>query len=58
MSLDAHLAQLTEQHRSLKRKIEEQVSRPGSDEGEIHKLKLEKLRLKDEIQKLQSKSRH
>jgi hypothetical protein len=58
MSLNAHLAQLSEQHRSLKRKIEEEMARPGSNEAEIHKLKLEKLRLKDEIAKLQSQSRH
>ena len=58
MSLAAHLAELTEKHRSLKRRIEEEMGRPGSDEVVIYKLKLEKLRLKDEIVKLQSKTRH
>ena len=53
MALGAHLAELAEKHRILKRKIEEEVARPGSDDLEIHRLKVEKLKIKDEIARLQ-----
>jgi hypothetical protein len=52
MALAAHIAELAEKHRLLERKIEAEVARPGSDDLEIHRLKLEKLKLKDEIVRL------
>ena len=52
MALAAHIAELAEKHKLLERKIEEEVSRPGSDDLEIHRMKLEKLKLKDEIARL------
>ena len=59
MALGAHLAELAEKHRILKRKIEEEVARPGSDDLEIHRLKVEKLKIKDEIARLQcNETRH
>lgn len=59
MALAAHIAELAEKHRLLERRIEEEAGRPGSDDLEIHKLKLEKLRLKDEIVRLSgSETRH
>jgi len=59
MALVAHIAELTEKHRLLERRIEEEVSRPGSDDLEIQRLKLEKLKLKDQITRLsESKTRH
>jgi hypothetical protein len=57
MSLAAHLAELTEKHRLLERKIEEEMARPGVDSIKINRLKLEKLRLKDEIARLKE-ARH
>ena len=57
MALAAHLAELSEKHKLLERRIEEEVTRPGSDDLEIHRLKLEKLKLKDEIVRL-SETRH
>ena len=56
MSLAAHLAELSEKHKLLERRIEQEMSRPGSTDHEITRLKLEKLRLKEEITKLQSKA--
>ena len=53
MSLAAHIAELSEKHRVLEMKIKEELSRPGSDDAQIVKLKKEKLRLKDEMSKLQ-----
>jgi hypothetical protein len=58
MTLASHLAELSEKHRSLERQIEEELSRPGADDLEISKLKKEKLKIKDEIAKLQSKTTH
>lgn len=57
MSLAAHLAELAEKHRVLDRKIEQEMSRPATADHEIMRLKLEKLRLKEEIEKLQAQSR-
>lgn len=57
MSLAAHLAELAEKHRVLDRKIEQELSRPATADHEIMRLKLEKLRLKEEIEKLQAQSR-
>ncbi|MEE9360911.1 MAG: YdcH family protein [Hyphomicrobium sp.] len=53
MALVAHLAELAEKHRVLNRKIENEVARPGSDDLDIHRLKVEKLKIKDEIARLQ-----
>lgn len=58
MSVSAHLAELSEKHRALERKIEEEVARPGSDDASIRRLKQEKLKLKDEITRLEAKTRH
>jgi hypothetical protein len=57
MSSTAHLAELTEKHRSLERKIEEEMARPAADDVKISRWKREKLRLKDEMLKL-SQTRH
>lgn len=57
MSLDAHLAELSEKHRVLERRIAQEQSRPGSSDQEIRQMKLEKLRLKEEISKLQTNRR-
>jgi hypothetical protein len=58
MTLAAHLAELSERHRLLEQKLKEEISRPGSDDIEISRLKREKLRLKDEMAKLQKQTRH
>ena len=58
MTLAAHLAELSERHRSLERQIEEEMSRPGADDLQITRLKREKLKIKDEMTKLQSRTRH
>jgi hypothetical protein len=54
MTLAAHLAELSEKNRSLERKIQEELARPGGDDNQINRWKREKLKLKDEIVKLQS----
>ncbi len=53
MALGAHLAELSEKHKLLKRRIEEELARPAADEARIRRLKHEKLKLKDAIMRLQ-----
>jgi hypothetical protein len=52
MALDAHLVELSERHRVLDRMIEQELGRPTADDLKIAELKRQKLRLKDEIERL------
>lgn len=58
MSLAAHIAELSEKHKSLEKLIEQEALRPGSDDAEIRRLKQEKLRLKEQISRLSTEIRH
>ena len=49
MTLAGHLAELSEKHRSLELKIQEELARPGADDLQINRLKKEKLKIKDEM---------
>ena len=57
MALNAHLAELSEKHKLLERRIEQEMSRPARDDVRLRRLKREKLKLKDEIARL-STTRH
>jgi hypothetical protein len=57
MALSAHLSELSEKHRQLEVRIAEEAARPLTDNVKLSRLKLEKLKLKDEITKL-SQTRH
>jgi len=52
MALDAHLVELSERHRALDRRIEEEQGRPTADMLKIAEWKRQKLRLKDEMERL------
>jgi hypothetical protein len=54
MSLSTHLAELTEKHKLLERRIAETMAKPSTDELEIRRLKREKLKIKDRITELKS----
>lgn len=54
----SHLAELAEKHRSLDEQIEKAVASPGVDDAQIRRLKSEKLKLKDEIERLARATRH
>jgi hypothetical protein len=58
MAITAHLAELAEKHRALEERIDQVVAHPGSDDIEIRRLKQEKLKLKDEIERLSRQTRH
>ena len=53
MSLAGHLQELSEKHRTLELKIQEESARPGADDLQISQMKKEKLRIKEELAKLQ-----
>ena len=54
MALEAHVAELTDKHRALEQKIETELARPSSDSIVISELKREKLRIKDELERLKA----
>lgn len=52
MSLGAHLQELKKKHQALSQRVEEAQRSPGMDDLAIRELKKEKLRLKEEIERL------
>ncbi|MFZ4409832.1 MAG: YdcH family protein [Paracraurococcus sp.] len=52
MNISPRLRSLEDRHAVLDRRIGEQDARPRPDEAEITRLKREKLRLKEEIERL------
>ncbi len=58
MSSMAHLAELSEKHRTLEQKIAEELARPAADVAKVARWKHEKLKLKDLMQRLAPPTRH
>ena len=58
MSLESHVRELHRKHQVLDKNIAEEQRRPGSDDLEIAKMKREKLRLKEEIEKHEAGQSH
>jgi hypothetical protein len=58
MTLTAHIAELAEKHRTLELKINQAIASPGSDDIEVRRWKQEKLKLKDEMERLRRETRH
>ncbi|HRD47524.1 MAG TPA: DUF465 domain-containing protein [Caulobacter sp.] len=52
MALDARIRELGNRHQTLERLIEDEMSRPASDDIRLKELKRQKLRLKEEIENL------
>ena len=52
MSLSSHLQELKKKHRSLSTAVEEMQRSPSSDGLHVAELKKQKLRLKEEIERL------
>jgi len=53
MGVEAHLDELNEKHRNLELAIDAEMSRPHGDDLKVQELKREKLKLKDEIKRMQ-----
>ena len=58
MALDAHLVELSEKHRALDRKIDQEQVRPTVDPLKIAEWKRQKLHLKDEMERLKHEPAH
>jgi hypothetical protein len=56
MSVESHINQLEQRHRSLEAELSEISSAPGIDQTKLVALKRQKLWLKDEIHRLRSSS--
>jgi hypothetical protein len=54
MSLQTHLSELQAKHKALDLQIEEELMHPSSDDLAIAELKRKKLKLKDEITRLEA----
>lgn len=52
MTLSSHLVELRKRHQALSEEIEAEQRNPGSDDIEIKRLKVKKLHLKEEIERL------
>lgn len=54
MTLSSHLEELRKKHQTLSEKVEEAQRSPGTSDFHITDLKKQKLRLKEEIERIES----
>ena len=52
MAVEGHIRELADKHRKLQEQIDAEMAHSGWDEVRIAELKKEKLRLKDELERL------
>lgn len=56
MALESHIAELRDRHKALEQEIDHQTHHPSSDDLHVAELKKQKLKLKEEIERLSSRS--
>jgi hypothetical protein len=56
MSLQAHLSELAAKHKTLETELAEAMAHPASTDAEIAELKRKKLKIKDEMTRLEQTS--
>ena len=54
MALQGHIQELSEKHKKLQELIESEMTHPDWDESRVAALKKEKLRIKDEMERLRA----
>ena len=54
MALQGHVQELSEKHQKLQKMIEAEMAHPDWDEVRVAALKKEKLRIKDELERLRT----
>jgi hypothetical protein len=54
MTLQAHLSELAAKHKALESELADALSHPASTDQEIAELKRKKLRIKDEMSRIES----
>jgi uncharacterized protein len=52
MSVDQRVDTLKQRHAGIEARLHDEETRPAPDPGQVHKLKREKLKIKDEITRL------
>ncbi|MEQ9143473.1 MAG: DUF465 domain-containing protein [Parvibaculaceae bacterium] len=57
MAIESHIAELQRRHELLERAIEDEMQSPGSDDLQITELKRQKLRIKEEIERLSAETK-
>jgi hypothetical protein len=55
MTLDTHIDQLKDRHAALEARIAEEDQRPRPDSDMLTRLKVEKLRLKEQMERLRAR---
>jgi len=56
MAIEARIRELGLRHQTLDREIQDESSRPSSDDARLMELKRQKLRLKEEMETLRSRT--
>jgi hypothetical protein len=56
MAVEARIRELGNRHQTLERAIEDELSRPAADDGRLRELKRQKLKLKEEMETLRSRT--
>ena len=54
MTLQAHLSELISKHRALEKELADAIAHPASTDQELAEIKRRKLKIKDEITRLES----
>lgn len=55
MSMQSHLSELVKRHEALEKEIEAALIHPATSDQKLKELKLKKLHVKEEIEKVKSK---
>jgi hypothetical protein len=56
MTLQAHLGELISKHKALEKELADAIAHPASTDQEIAEIKRRKLKIKDEITRLESQA--
>jgi len=56
MSLQAHLSELAAKHKALEAELAEAMAHPATSDSEIAEIKRRKLKIKDEMTRLESQN--
>jgi hypothetical protein len=57
MAVESRIAELEKRHELLERAIEDELLSPGSDDLQVTQLKRQKLRIKEEIERLSTETK-
>lgn len=58
MTIQAHLESLAKKHGALEERLHTALTSPSIDDREIAEIKRNKLRIKDEMERLRASTRH